>query len=120
MKQVTTLLPDPIAQALSSYIGSQNAPLTEDLIINTAIEQFLIRQGFLPTFKKRLILTPEAEGSGYRTTPRSSISRHAKPMRGVKQDPVVIGSIDYSECVEICALLKYKDSFFLSRISDLF
>jgi len=38
----------------------------------------------------------------------------------VKQDPVVIGSIDYSECVEICALLKYKDSFFLSRISDLF
>ena len=41
-------------------------------------------------------------------------------MRGVKQDPVVIGSIDYSECVEICALLKYKDSCFLSRISDLF
>ena len=38
----------------------------------------------------------------------------------VKQDPVVISSIDYSECVEICALLKYKDSFFLSRISDLF
>ena len=38
----------------------------------------------------------------------------------VKQDPVVIGSIDYSECVEIYALLKYKDSFFLSRISDLF
>ena len=38
----------------------------------------------------------------------------------VKQDPVVIGSIDYSECVEICALLKYEDSFFLSRISDLF
>ena len=68
MKQVTTLLPDPIAQALSSYIGSQNAPLTEDLIINTAIEQFLIRQGFLSTFKKRLILTPEAEGSGYRDT----------------------------------------------------
>ena len=68
MKQVTTLLPDPIAQALRSYIGSQNAPLTEDLIINTAIEQFLIRQGFLPTFKKRLILTPEAEGSGYRDT----------------------------------------------------
>ena len=68
MKQSTTLLPDPIAQALSSYIGSQNAPLTEDLIIKTAIEQFLIRQGFLPTFKKRLILTPETEGSGYRDT----------------------------------------------------
>jgi hypothetical protein len=41
-------------------------------------------------------------------------------MRGVKQDPVVIGSIDYGECVEICALLNYEDSFFLSRISDLF
>ena len=37
-----------------------------------------------------------------------------------KQDPIVIGSLDYSECVEIGALLKYKDSFFLNRMSDLF
>jgi hypothetical protein len=68
MKQITTLLPDPIADALSAYIGSQNAPLTEDLIIHNAIEQFLIQQGFLPTFKKRLTLTPNPEGSGYSDT----------------------------------------------------
>ena len=37
-----------------------------------------------------------------------------------KQSPIVIGSIDYGECLEICALLNYRDSFFLSRISDLF
>ena len=68
MKQITTLLADPIAQALTSYIGSQNMPLTEDIIVNAAIEQFLIQQGFLPTFKKRLVLTPEVEGSGYHDT----------------------------------------------------
>ncbi len=68
MKQVITLLPDPIAQALTSYIDSQPTLLTEDLIIHTAIEQFLVQKGFLPTFKKRLILTPESEGSGYHDT----------------------------------------------------
>ena len=68
MRQITTFRPDPIAQALTSYIGSQKTPLTEDTIVNTAIEQFLIQQGFLPTFKKRLVLTPEAEGSGYPDT----------------------------------------------------
>jgi hypothetical protein len=68
MKQITTLLPDPVAQALTAYIGSQNIPLTEDLIVNRAIEQFLVQQGFLPTFKKRLTLTPAPEGSGYSDT----------------------------------------------------
>ena len=38
----------------------------------------------------------------------------------VNQNPIVIGRIDYSECLEICALLVHKDSFFLNRISDLF
>ena len=37
-----------------------------------------------------------------------------------KSDPIVIGSVDYDECLEIGALLNYKDSFFLNRISDLF
>jgi hypothetical protein len=66
MKQITTL--DPIAAALSAYIGSQTAPLTEDRIIHNAIEQFLTQQGFLPTFKKRLTLTPNPEGSGHTNT----------------------------------------------------
>jgi hypothetical protein len=38
------------------------------LIVHSAIEQFLIQQGFLPSFKKRLTLTPNAEGSGYLDT----------------------------------------------------
>jgi hypothetical protein len=68
MKQITTLLPDPIAAALTAYIGSQPTPLTEDRIIHSAIEQFLTQQGFLPTPKKRLTLTPNPEGSGYSDT----------------------------------------------------
>jgi hypothetical protein len=68
MKQITTTLPEPIAQALTAYISSQTPPLTEDLIIHTAIEQFLLQKGFLPTFKKRLTLTPASEGSGYTDT----------------------------------------------------
>ena len=38
----------------------------------------------------------------------------------IRPDPIVIGSIDHGEFLEISALLSRKDSFFLNRISDLF
>ncbi|WP_444909070.1 hypothetical protein [Microbulbifer sp. TRSA005] len=38
----------------------------------------------------------------------------------VKDNPVIVGGIEFDEYPHICSLLKRSDNFFLARISNLF
>ncbi len=65
MKHIDATLPDPLAQALDAYVNDQKVPPSTSAIVQAANKAFLSEHGYLPSFKKRLRITPAPHGSGY-------------------------------------------------------
>lgn len=68
MQHVDTTLSEPLAQALNAYLNDQAVQLTPAAIVQVALEEFLSQRGYLPSFQKRLRITPASESSGYTDT----------------------------------------------------
>ncbi len=68
MQLPSTTLPDTLAKALDAYIHDQEIPPSTTDIVQAALAKFLADQGYLPSLKKRLRITPAPSGSGYTNT----------------------------------------------------
>lgn len=69
MKRATMTLPEDIAEAVESYLASQEAPPTLTTVVQAALRQYLGDRGFLRT-RRTLGITPARKGSG-----RSDVSQ---------------------------------------------
>jgi hypothetical protein len=68
MTTISAELPDELVQAIESYIHDRPEAPNLAAVMETALQSFLTEQGYLPTPKKRLRITPAAQGSGYTDT----------------------------------------------------
>lgn len=68
MQLPSTTLPDTLANALDAYIHDQEVPPSTTAVVQAALAKFLTDQGYLPSLKKRLQITPALSGSGYTDT----------------------------------------------------
>lgn len=68
MTTISTELPDELIEAIESYIHNQPDSPSIHAVVQIAVQTFLIAQGYLPAPKKRLRITPAAQGSGYSNT----------------------------------------------------
>ncbi len=68
MREINTILPDSLLQALELYTNEQASQSTPDAVIQAALEEFLAQRGYFPQFKKTLIIQPAPQGSGYTDT----------------------------------------------------
>ena len=68
MQIPSTTLPDTVANALEAYIHDQEVPPSTTAVVQAALAKFLVDQGYLPSSKKRLRITPAPIGSGYTDT----------------------------------------------------
>ncbi len=64
---LTTELPDDIAQAIAEYIQDQPTQTDIPSVLRTALQTFLVERGYLGS-QKRLHITPATQGSGYSDT----------------------------------------------------
>ena len=68
MEVTSITLPENLAQALASYIRDRQTSPSPITVIQIALEDFLKQRGYLPTYNKRLRITPASVGSGYTDT----------------------------------------------------
>ena len=68
MTTISTEVSDEMLQAIESYIQNQPDALTFPAVVETALHSFLTLQGYFPSSKKRLRITPAEQGSGYTNT----------------------------------------------------
>ena len=68
MTTISTEASDELLQAIESYIQNQPDASTFPAVVETALHSFLTMQGYFPSSKKRLRITPAEQGSGYRNT----------------------------------------------------
>jgi hypothetical protein len=67
MEALNITLPESIANALAAYMGDRNLS-SPDEAVQTALEEFLLQQGYLAKPKRSLRLTPAPQGSGFTDT----------------------------------------------------
>ncbi len=72
MEQITIELPTTIVNALTAYTQRQQVSSSDTM--KTALESFLIANGYLSQPKKSFRLSPAPQGSGY---PDTSINHDA-------------------------------------------
>jgi metal-responsive CopG/Arc/MetJ family transcriptional regulator len=65
MKRATVTIPDDLADALDSYLKSQDAPPALTSVVQSALRQYLADRGFLRE-RQTLAITPAKKGSGHR------------------------------------------------------
>jgi hypothetical protein len=65
MKRATMTLPDDLAEAVQSYLRSQEAPPSLTTVVQVALRQYLRERGFLRG-RRPLEITPAKKGSGRR------------------------------------------------------
>ncbi|MGK7920973.1 MAG: hypothetical protein AB4080_13295 [Trichodesmium sp.] len=68
MEPQTINLPEPLASALLSYMRDRQDSPTPNIVIQTAVEEFLTQRGYFSPPKKHLQITPASKGSGYKKT----------------------------------------------------
>lgn len=73
-------IPDTLAKALDAYIHDQETLLSATDFMQATLAQFLPEQGYLPSLKKHLQITPSASGSGYINTSVNHDSALVKQM----------------------------------------
>jgi hypothetical protein len=65
MTNITTELSDDLIHAIESYIHDRPDSPSIPAVVQTALQTFLSAEGYLPTPKKRLVITPAERGSGH-------------------------------------------------------
>lgn len=63
MKRATMTFPDDLAEAMESYMESQEAPPALTTVVQTALRHYLTERGFLSRHRN-LEITPARRGSG--------------------------------------------------------
>jgi len=69
MKRATITFPDDLAEAMESYMQSQEAPPALTTVVQTAVRHYLTERGFLRR-RRNFEITPARKGSG-----RSDVSQ---------------------------------------------
>ena len=79
MKRATITFPDDLADAVESYMESQEAPPAVTTVVQTALRHYLTERGFLGT-RRTFEITPARKGSG-----RSDVSQQHDRYLGGRQ-----------------------------------
>ena len=70
MKRATVSIPDDLAKAVDSYVGTQEAPPPFTAVVQAALRQYLTERGYLRA-RKPLRINPATRGSGRRDVSRA-------------------------------------------------
>ncbi|NJN59848.1 MAG: hypothetical protein HC879_21365 [Leptolyngbyaceae cyanobacterium SL_5_9] len=67
MQSLNIDLPKSVADALTAYTTDRGISSPTE-VVQTALEEFLLQQGYLAQKRSSLRLTPASQGSGFRDT----------------------------------------------------